>query len=97
MRSFVLKRIVSLKASEHNYVIFNIWLWPAFHATRTGKLETGLLKLLMFNVSEFWYNTCRKTINDVDTVEKEETVNDAIVVFANVEKEDEDKSKSILS
>jgi nanoRNase/pAp phosphatase (c-di-AMP/oligoRNAs hydrolase) len=50
------------------------------------------LKLLMFNVEGFWYKTFRKTLEDVEEeIEKEETVKDAIVVFANVEKEDEEK------
>ena len=54
------------------------------------------MKLLMFDVHEFWYKTFSKTIENVETIEKEETITDAIVVFANVEKEDEDKSRSIL-
>jgi len=46
----------------------------------------------MFNVEGFWYKTFRKTLEDVEEeIEKEETVKDAIVVFANVEKEDEEK------
>lgn len=54
------------------------------------------MKLLMFNVKEFWYKTFSKTLEDVEKIEKEETVKDAIVVFANVEKEDEEKSARII-
>jgi len=45
----------------------------------------------MFNVEGFWYKTFRKTLEDIKEIEEEETVKDAIVVFANVEKEDEEK------
>ncbi len=50
----------------------------------------------MFNVKEFWYKTFSKTLEDVEEIEKEETVKDAIVVFANVEKEDEEKTARIV-
>ena len=50
------------------------------------------MKLLMFNVEGFWYKTFNKTLEDVEEIEKEETVKEAIVVFANVEKEDEEKT-----
>jgi hypothetical protein len=50
----------------------------------------------MFNVKEFWYKTFRKTLSDVKEYEKEDTVKDAIIVFANVEKEDEEKKDKIL-
>jgi len=54
------------------------------------------LKLLMFNVKEFWYMTFSKTLEDVEEIEKEETIKDALVVFANVEKEDEEKTAEII-
>ena len=50
------------------------------------------MKLLMFNVEGFWYKTFSKTLEGVEEIEKEETVKEAIVVFANVEKEDEEKT-----
>ncbi len=55
------------------------------------------MKLLMFNVKEFWYKTFSKTVEDVKDVEKEETIENAIVVFANVEKEDEEKTAKIIN
>lgn len=54
------------------------------------------MKLLMFNVKEFWYKTFSKTIEDVEEIEEEETVKDAIVVFANVEKGDEEQTARII-
>ena len=54
------------------------------------------MKLLMFNVKEFWYKTFSKTLEDVEEIEKEEIIKDAIVVFANVEKEDEEKTARII-
>ncbi len=54
------------------------------------------LKLLMFNVKEFWYKTFSKTLEDIKEIEKEETIKDAIVVFANVENEDEENKARII-
>ena len=54
------------------------------------------MKLLMFNVKEFWYKTFSKTLEDVEEIEKEEIIKDAIVVFANVEKEDEEKTARMI-
>ena len=53
-------------------------------------------KLLMFSVKEFWYNPYSKTLKNVEETEKEETVNDALVVFVNVEKEDETNRSRII-
>ncbi len=50
----------------------------------------------MFNAKEFWYKTFSKTLEDVEEFEEEETVKDAIVVFANVEKEDEEQTARII-
>ena len=55
-----------------------------------------MLKLLMFNVREFWYKTFSKTLENVEENEKEETFRDVIVVFANVEKEDEEKTARMI-
>lgn len=54
------------------------------------------MKLLMFNSKEFWYKTFSKTLEDVEEIEKEETVKGAIVVFANAEKEDQEKKERII-
>ena len=50
------------------------------------------MKLLMFNVREFWYKTYEKTLKEVKDTDEEESVKDAIVVFANVEREDQEQT-----
>ena len=54
------------------------------------------MKLLMFNVKRFWYRTFRKTLGDAEDIDREETIVDALVVFANVEQSDEDHNSAIL-
>ena len=53
------------------------------------------MKLLMFHVSEFWYKTYSKTLENVDTQEKEEKINEGIVVFIHIEKEDEERENKL--
>ena len=53
------------------------------------------MKLLMFNTAEFWYRTYSKTIEDTESISKEETVKDSLVIFIHVEKEDEEKAGEI--
>jgi len=50
----------------------------------------------MFNVKEFWYKTFSKTLQDVEENEREETIQDTLVVFGNVEMEDEEKLARII-
>lgn len=50
----------------------------------------------MFNVKEFWYKTFSKTLQDVEENEREETMQDTLVVFGNVEVEDEEKLARII-
>ncbi len=50
----------------------------------------------MFNVKEFWYKTFSKTLEDVEKIEKEETIEDTLVVFANVERRDEERTARII-
>ncbi|MCW4037657.1 MAG: threonyl-tRNA synthetase editing domain-containing protein [Candidatus Bathyarchaeota archaeon] len=54
------------------------------------------MKLLMFNVREFWYKTYEKTLKEVIDTDEEESVKDAIVVFANVEREDQEQTVSTI-
>jgi hypothetical protein len=49
----------------------------------------------MFNTQEFWYRTYSKTIENTESISKEEIVKDALVIFAHVEGEDEEKSGKI--
>ncbi len=53
------------------------------------------MKLLMFHVSEFWYKTYSKTLDNVETVEKEEKINQGIVAFVHIEKEDEERESKL--
>lgn len=53
------------------------------------------MKLLMFHVSEFWYKTYSKTLENVDIREKEEKINEGIVVFIHIEKEDEEREDKL--
>ena len=55
------------------------------------------MKLLMFGAEEFWYKTFKKTIENVESTEEEKTINNAIIVFINAEKEDENRETEVLS
>ncbi|MFQ6085789.1 MAG: threonyl-tRNA synthetase editing domain-containing protein [Candidatus Bathyarchaeia archaeon] len=50
----------------------------------------------MLNVKEFWYRTFSKALENVKEIEKEESIEDAVVVFANIEEEDEEKASKII-
>jgi hypothetical protein len=50
----------------------------------------------MYNVREFWYKTFSNTVEHVDELHKEDTINDAVVGFTNVEKEDEEQPSRII-
>jgi hypothetical protein len=47
------------------------------------------MKLLMFDANDFWYKTFEKTVDEVETRDTEVSFHDALVIFINVEKEDE--------
>lgn len=49
----------------------------------------------MFHVHEFWYKTYSKTLGNVDTQEKEEQINEAIVIFTHIEQEDEERENKL--
>lgn len=50
----------------------------------------------MFNVREFWYKTYEKTLKEVIDTDEEESIEDALVVFANVEREDQEQTVSTI-
>ncbi len=54
------------------------------------------MKLLMFNTKEFWYKTYSKTIERLKDISKEQCIKESLIIFANVEKEDEEKSRKII-
>ncbi len=53
------------------------------------------MKLLIFHVSEFWYKTYSKTLENVETLEKEDKTNEGLVIFIHVEKEDEGRENKL--
>lgn len=53
------------------------------------------MKLLMFHVGEFWYKTYSKTLKNVAIQEKEEKTGEGVVVFMQVELEDEDRESKL--
>jgi len=50
----------------------------------------------MFNTNEFWYKPYCKTIEQAGTWDREETFNDSLVIFINVEKEDEGQYDKVV-
>jgi hypothetical protein len=46
------------------------------------------MRLLMFQAKRFWWKTFSKTLEDAQDVEVEESVEDAVVVFMQVEEKD---------
>lgn len=49
----------------------------------------------MFHTSEFWYKTYSKRLEDVVEQEKEEKTGEGVVVFIQVEKEDEERENKL--
>lgn len=54
------------------------------------------LKLLMFDTNDFWYKTFSKTVESAETCNKEELTTDSLVIFINVEKEDEAQKDKVV-
>lgn len=50
----------------------------------------------MFNVTKFWYKPFKKTLETARDSEEAETIRDTLVIFVNVEKEDEEKTTQII-
>ena len=55
------------------------------------------MKLLMHHVKEFWYKTYGKTLDGVETVEKEDKITEALLVFLHTEKEDEENKNKVTN
>ena len=55
------------------------------------------MKLLLFHAHTWWFKTASKGLEHVPDVEKEESVQNAVVVFFHAEAEDEEKGKSVLN
>lgn len=54
------------------------------------------MKLLMFDTNDFWYKTFSKTVESAETCNKEESTTDSLVIFINVEKEDEVQKDKVV-
>jgi hypothetical protein len=54
------------------------------------------MKLLMFYTNEWWYKTASKSLCDVPDAEREESLEDAAVIFFHSEADDESKKESVL-
>lgn len=55
-----------------------------------------MMKLLMFDTNDFWYKTVSKTVETAETCDKEESTMDSLVIFINVEKEDEAQKDKVV-
>jgi len=54
------------------------------------------MKLLLFYAHKWWFKTASKSLPAVPDNEKEDSLENAVVVFYHVEKEDEEKGKGVL-
>lgn len=54
------------------------------------------MKLLMFDTNEFWFKTFSKTIESAETCDIEEMTKDSLVIFINVEAEDEGNKDKVV-
>jgi hypothetical protein len=55
------------------------------------------MKLLLFDAEYFWYKTFKKTLEDVEDIEKEEKIENTAVVFIHVESKDEEKKTKVIN
>lgn len=50
----------------------------------------------MFDTNDFWYKTFSKSVESVESYDKEESTTDSLVIFINVEKEDEERKNKVV-
>jgi len=50
----------------------------------------------MFDTNDFWYKTFNKTVESAENCDKEESTVDSLVIFINVEKEDEVQKDKVV-
>jgi hypothetical protein len=55
-----------------------------------------MVKLLMFFAKDWWYKTASKTLDNVPSVDKEESVSGAVVIFFHAETADESAYSSVV-
>ncbi len=54
------------------------------------------MKLVLFYAHHWWFKTASKSLPDVEDVDREDSLSNAVVVFFHAEYEDEEKGKSLL-
>ena len=54
------------------------------------------MKLVLFYAHHWWFKTASKSLPDVEDVDREDLLSNAVVVFFHAEHEDEEKGKSLL-
>lgn len=54
------------------------------------------MKLLMFDANDFWYKTFEKTVDAVETCDTEALIQETLVIFINVEKNDETQRDRVV-
>ena len=54
------------------------------------------MKLVLFYAHHWWFKTASKSLPDVEDVDREDSLSNAVVVFFHAEHEDEEKGKSLL-
>ncbi|MCC4767487.1 hypothetical protein FXW07_12895 [Methanosarcina sp. DH1] len=54
------------------------------------------MKLLMFDTTYFCYKTFSKTVETVEAFDREESITDSLVIFVNVENEDEVQKDKVV-
>jgi len=54
------------------------------------------MKLLLFYARKWWFKTASKSLLQVPDIEMEDSLENTVVVFYHVEKEDEEKGKGVL-
>jgi len=50
----------------------------------------------MLDTDEFWYKTFSKTLPHVEDCDKEKSIENSLVIFINVEKEDEERKNKVI-
>ena len=51
----------------------------------------------MFYAYEFWFKTTNRVLNSVEELDRDERIQDAVVVFIHAEAEDEEQSSKVLT
>ena len=54
------------------------------------------MKLLMFDTNDFWYKTFSKTVESAEICDMKESTINSLVIFINVEKEDEVQKDKVV-